>query len=95
MDYMDLKNKLTGMFDAGKLQAAPGEWGFFNETQRAIRRVGYATNLTGEIIQRAGEAKVDFLLTHHDSWESPTPFSTRRWMMPDSAPARPWRPLWV
>ena len=82
MDYMDLKNKLTGMFDAGKLQAAPGEWGFFNETQR-------------EIIQRAGEAKVDFLLTHHDSWESPTPFSTRRWTMPDSAPARPWRPLWV
>ena len=36
MDYMDLKNKLTGMFDAGKLQAAPGEWGFFNETQREI-----------------------------------------------------------
>ena len=42
MDYMDLKNKLTGMFDAGKLQAAPGEWGFFNETQREIRTVGYA-----------------------------------------------------
>lgn len=31
--------------------------------------MGYATNLTGEIIERAGEAKVDFLLTHHDSWE--------------------------
>ena len=69
MDYVDLKNKLTGMFDAGKLQAAPGEWGFFNETRREVRTVGYATNLTGEIIQRAGEAKVDFLLTHHDSWE--------------------------
>ena len=56
MDYVDLKNKLTGMFDAGKLQAAPGEWGFFNETRREVRTVGYATKLTGEIIQRAVEA---------------------------------------
>ena len=57
------------MFDSDKLHLFPEEWGFFNETERDIKRIGYATNLTGEIIERAREKEVDFLLTHHDSWE--------------------------
>lgn len=69
MRYEQVKSTLIGMFDGEKLRAVPGEWGFFNDAEREIRRVGYATNLTEEIIRRAGDAGVDFLLTHHDSWE--------------------------
>ncbi len=69
MKYECLRRALTEMFDADKLRAVPGEWGFFNGSDREIRRVAYATNLTGENIRRAGEEKADFLLTHHDSWE--------------------------
>lgn len=69
MEYKYLKEQLLSMFDSDKLHLFPEEWGFFNETERDIKRIGYATNLTGEIIERAREKEVDFLLTHHDSWE--------------------------
>lgn len=69
MEYKYLKMRLLDMFDSEKLHLFPEEWGFFNETERDIRRIGYATNLTGEIIEHAKENEVDFLLTHHDSWE--------------------------
>ena len=69
MEYKYLKEQLLSMFDSDKLHLFPEEWGFFNEMERDIKRIGYATNLTGEIIERAREKGVDFLLTHHDSWE--------------------------
>lgn len=69
MDYRHLKERLINMFDPEKLRSVPEEWGFYNETERDIKRIGYATNLTNEIIEKAEEEEVDFLLTHHDSWE--------------------------
>lgn len=69
MQYSQLKNNILDMFDYDKLQALPGEWGFFNEIEKDIKRVGYATNLTQDIIRKASEEKIDLLLTHHDSWE--------------------------
>lgn len=69
MEYTELKQVILGLFDGGKLQATPDEWGFFNEEDRDVRCIGYATNLTQDIIRRAADAGVDFLLTHHDSWE--------------------------
>ncbi|MBS7007620.1 Nif3-like dinuclear metal center hexameric protein [Anaerostipes sp.] len=69
MKYSQLKGILTGMFDSGKLQMLPQEWGFYNEIEREIRCIGYATNLTREIIEQASRERVDFLITHHDSWE--------------------------
>lgn len=69
MEYSNIKKRLIGLFDYNKLQVLPGEWGFFNEIEREIKKVGYATNLTQEIIRKASESKIDFLLTHHDSWE--------------------------
>ena len=69
MEYKLFKDKLTGLFNEDKLQKSPGEWGFYNEMEKDVKRVGYATNLTPEIIRKAGREKIDFLLTHHDSWE--------------------------
>lgn len=69
MEYRELKTKIMGLFDSEKLAAQAQEWGIYNEMDREIRRIGYATNLTPEIIKRAKKMKVDFILTHHDTWE--------------------------
>ena len=44
MEYKYLKEQLLSMFDSDKLHLFPEEWGFFNETERDIKRIGYATN---------------------------------------------------
>lgn len=69
MEYGKMRQKLIQLFDRHKLESAPGEWGFYNEEEREIRRVGCAVNLTPGTIAAAGELGVDFILTHHDSWE--------------------------
>ncbi|MGL5436977.1 MAG: Nif3-like dinuclear metal center hexameric protein [Lachnospiraceae bacterium] len=68
MNYNQMKEKLLGMFDSDKLHKTPHEWGFYNEIDRVIRRLGYATNISVDIIKNAAQENVDFLLTHHDSW---------------------------
>ncbi|MDR0222942.1 MAG: Nif3-like dinuclear metal center hexameric protein [Oscillospiraceae bacterium] len=70
MIFSELKAKLLSLFDAEKLGKKPGEWGFANETaDKEIKRVGYATNLTPDIVLRGGECSVDFIITHHDAWD--------------------------
>ncbi len=39
MDYRHLKERLINMFDPEKLRSLPEEWGFYNETERDIRRI--------------------------------------------------------
>lgn len=69
MNYKELKQIIINLFDYNKLKSTPEEWGFYNEMDRNIAKMGYCTNITPEIIQKAAEEKVDFMLTHHDSWE--------------------------
>lgn len=69
MKYGQLKEALLELFDIDKLSTLPGEWGFFNELDRVVTRVGYATNLSPHIIREAARNQVDLLLTHHDSWD--------------------------
>ena len=68
MKYSLLKEKLLSLFNREKLQEKPLEWGFFNEIEKDIRTIGYATNITPEVIEQAHAKNIDFLLTHHDSW---------------------------
>jgi len=69
MRYIKLKEKLLSMFEEEKLQGALSEWGFFNESDKEIKSIGYSTNITPEIVGDAHRMGVDMLLTHHDSWE--------------------------
>lgn len=69
MKYTDLKDSLLSLFDRSKLDSNPNEWGFFNEREKEIKRIGYSTNITPEIIEQAKNNHIDLLLTHHDSWE--------------------------
>lgn len=67
MRYSKVKEKLILLFDGKKLAAMPEEWGFFNEDNREIGRIGFAVNLTPETIIKAANRKADLFITHHPS----------------------------
>jgi putative NIF3 family GTP cyclohydrolase 1 type 2 len=67
MNYADVTTRLLSQFAPDKLQ--PGEWGFLNEQGEDIRKIGYATNLTPEVIGEAVMYGADFIVTHHDAWD--------------------------
>lgn len=45
------------------------QFGFNNFIDKAIERVGYAINLTVDIIEQAREQNIDLILTHHNVWD--------------------------
>jgi len=61
----ELKDKLVSLFDKDKLASLPDEWGFFNDYNRDVNRIGYAVNLTPDNIIKANNMNVDFFITHH------------------------------
>lgn len=45
------------------------EYGFTNPIVKDFARIGYATNLTPEVIHQSANEKVELILTHHDAWD--------------------------
>ncbi|TCZ79295.1 Nif3-like dinuclear metal center hexameric protein [Paenibacillus albiflavus] len=45
------------------------EYGYCNFSSKIYRKIGYATNITPEIIMQAAENKVELIVTHHDAWD--------------------------
>ncbi|MCL6604613.1 MAG: Nif3-like dinuclear metal center hexameric protein [Paenibacillus sp.] len=45
------------------------EYGFCNFSLNKYERIGYATNITPEIILQAAEKNVHLIVTHHDAWD--------------------------
>ena len=68
MIYNSLKEKLLSLFATEKLSHNDHEWGFFNEKNSEINRIGFCVNLTPKAIEKAHNHGVDLLLTHHDAW---------------------------
>ena len=69
MIFRDVKAKLISLFEEEKLDGKmDSEWGFNNEIDRDVKKIGYATNLTPETITEAIKSNVDFIVTHHDAW---------------------------
>src|SRR5689334_21067545 len=58
-----LFGELLQQFDYGE------EFAFYNYGPEFIRRIGYATNITPELIEQAAQKKVDLIVTHHDAWD--------------------------
>jgi len=46
-----------------------GEYGFTYKSDKQIKRIGYTTNLTPEVVEEGIKNKVDLILTHHDAWD--------------------------
>jgi putative NIF3 family GTP cyclohydrolase 1 type 2 len=44
------------------------EYGFYNFNLNNYMRVGFATNITPEVILQAAEKNVEMIVTHHDAW---------------------------
>lgn len=44
------------------------EYGYHLFSSNHYQRIGYATNLTPEVVQQAAVEKVDLIITHHDAW---------------------------
>ena len=69
MRYSHLKTKLIALFDPQKLDGTLNdEWGFLNESNKDIKKIGYATSLTDDIVKAAAKNNVDLIITHHDAW---------------------------
>jgi putative NIF3 family GTP cyclohydrolase 1 type 2 len=45
------------------------QFGFNNFIDQAIYKIGYAINLTVDIIEQAKNEEVDLILTHHNCWD--------------------------
>jgi len=67
MDIETCEKFLHSLFDEATL--TPGEYGFTCRADSAIKRVGYATNLTPEVVSSAIDHEVDLIMTHHDAWD--------------------------
>ncbi|WP_282942365.1 Nif3-like dinuclear metal center hexameric protein [Paenibacillus sp. RC67] len=53
---------LLTQFDEGE------EFAFYKYGPESIHRIGYATNITPDIIRQAADHKIDLIMTHHDAW---------------------------
>lgn len=69
MIFQDMKIKLISLFKHDKLDGRMGsEWGFSNEINGEVTKIGYAANLTPETINEAVKNNVELIITHHDAW---------------------------
>lgn len=70
MRYSDVKRKLINLFEPSKLEGKLNdEWGFLSEFDKDIQTIGYATNLSVNVVDEAARNNVDLLLTHHNVWD--------------------------
>lgn len=68
MYTVELNSWLETLFGAEKL-ADQTEWGWsVKHDAQSISKVGFATNLVPETVDKAAEEGVDLLITHHDAW---------------------------
>lgn len=69
MDTRQFKEIITKLFPEKLLQEFADDYGFIYEANRSIQRIGYATNLSLEVIEDAHKSGVDLIVTHHDAWD--------------------------
>jgi putative NIF3 family GTP cyclohydrolase 1 type 2 len=67
MNLKECNETLLGLFNPETL--LPDEYGVIGNLSIEINRIGFATNLTPEIITLAAAQEVDLIITHHDVWE--------------------------
>lgn len=72
MNITNFKKFFQGLFDNEVLEFCKetDQYGFSYVAKSNYYKLGYATNITPEVIERAHQMEVDFLLTHHHVWEN-------------------------
>lgn len=69
MSVSKLRDYVISLFDDSKLNPFRDEWDFSTHGSGEVSKVGYATNLTPEVVELAIENRVDLIMTHHDAWD--------------------------
>lgn len=70
MNYQQFKSYIGELFGQLLIDFSENEeYGFSNFSLDNYKRIGYATNITPEIVTQAAEKKVDLIVTHHDAWD--------------------------
>ncbi|MEH7884289.1 Nif3-like dinuclear metal center hexameric protein [Bacillus sp. JJ1609] len=69
MNLEQFELSIKKLFLHDLLEVFNDDFGFTNRSNNSIKIIGYSTNLSIEIIEKAAENNVDLLLTHHDAWD--------------------------
>lgn len=69
MNIEQFQQAIEQLFGAELLREFDDDYGFTNKSNAAISKIGYSTNLSIEVIEKAAEEQVDLLITHHDAWD--------------------------
>ena len=68
MKVIDIVRYLNSLFETRDLDSFSNEASLTYNANKEVKQVGYATNITLEVVDKAYKAGVDFLITHHDAW---------------------------
>jgi dinuclear metal center YbgI/SA1388 family protein len=69
MNLEQFELSIKKLFHNDLLEVFNDDFGFTNRSNHSITVIGYSTNLSIEIIEKAARNNVDLLLTHHDAWD--------------------------
>ncbi|MBY0095684.1 Nif3-like dinuclear metal center hexameric protein [Mesobacillus maritimus] len=69
MNLEQFETSIKKLFTKELLKEFDDDYGFTNKTNDSIKRIGYSTNLSIEVIEQAKDNHVDLILTHHDAWD--------------------------
>lgn len=67
MQFIEFIDALKNCFLPIRLDQYEGEFGYVVNSNNELGRIGYTTNLNQIVAEKAADAKVDALITHHDA----------------------------
>ncbi len=68
-DLLKIIAFIDSQFRTRNIQSYKEESGITFNANKNIKKIGYATNLTLEVIEKAKDQQVDLIMTHHDAWD--------------------------
>ena len=69
MTFLELVEQVKACFAPLDISPLEGEFGVTTNSERKVQQVGYATNLSKAVADRAIALGLDALITHHDTWD--------------------------
>ena len=69
MNLNKIEEYIITLFETTDNEMFYKESGINFDSKKEIKRIGYSTNLTLEVIEKAKEDGVDLIITHHDAWD--------------------------
>lgn len=61
-------NKINSKFMSQENEHYNEQCGLMFNASNEVKKIGYASNLTLEVIEKANEMEVHLIVTHHDAW---------------------------